>query len=184
MAMPSQPLYGTEVEGERYLTITQTARLVGRSRGSIRRWLQRGDVHGFKDGRGWWNVTVSSLEKYLGVELMPLEPEAEPVSEFTRVVNDHVGCLTAEVMKHPEFDEEERGKVLLDLNELQYRLLSLERDDEPLPEKIAMMEASLREIHRRAPAWVMGRIESIFSDQAFAASMGAAVGAALTAFLK
>lgn len=106
-------------------------------------------------------------------------------SDFASQITYHISRLTVEVMEHPEFDPDNRDTVLLELSFLQDELLRLEvDDDQPLAEKMAMMQASLREIHHHAPRWVMARIQAMFSDQALAASMGAALGAALTAFLK
>lgn len=103
-----------------------------------------------------------------------------PRSAFRDEVTQHIGALTLQIMNHPEFESDRRDSVLVELTALQDHLLSLEEyGDESLPEKMAMMQASLREINHRAPQWVMDRVRAIFSEQAFAAYMGAAVGAAL-----
>lgn len=102
---------------------------------------------------------------------------------FVFQVNYHINSLVAEVMKHPELRPEARDVVLPSLRHLQNQLLSMEYSNEPLTEKVAMMQASLREIHRFAPEWVMARIKAMFAEQAFSAYMGVAFGAALTKLL-
>ncbi|HZA23329.1 MAG TPA: hypothetical protein VFA32_12130, partial [Dehalococcoidia bacterium] len=115
---------------------------------------------------------------------LPIAHAEEPQSEFAIQINYHTARLVTEVIAHPEFAPEARDSVLLELRYLQNLLLDLERtDQEPLPEKIAMLQAHLKEIHRYAPKWVMDRIRAIFSEHAFSASLGAAIGAALTKML-
>lgn len=116
--------------------------------------------------------------------LRQLNSLTDSASEFAIQVSYHISILTTEVMNHPEFEPGARDSVLTRLRAVQNELLSLEINvDEPLAEQIAMVEASLRDIERFAPTWVIDRLRGMFSNPTFSAAIGAVVGASLTRFL-
>ena len=129
----------------------------------------------------WEQGTRSLDEDVLGLLSRLLAVDLIGPTRYVAIVNHHIAELVMAITIRPDFDRRARRKVLAELENVQYELLRLaDSDDRSLAEKVAQMQASLREIHRNAPPWVMDRIRAMFSESTFAGAMGMAIGSALT----
>ena len=129
-----------------------------------------------------WDVESADPGNMTGTASKELHGKATK-SEYAELVVSHLSDVAWVVIGHPDFGES-RDDLLAALRSLQNRLLDIETEDETsLAEQMTMIQADLRGFHKLAPRWLFNRVRAMFSDQAFAASMGAAIGAALTKFL-
>lgn len=147
---------------------------------TVLRWIKQLKISAVRAGREY-RVSEYSVKQFMDGARTTNQDNLTNVSQYAQRVTFHITRLTVEIMEHPEFDKEHRDTTLHVILDLQNQLLDLETSpDEPLIENVSLIQASLREIHSCAPRWVMERIRAMFSDQAFASSMGVALGVALT----
>lgn len=89
------------------LTTTEAAHLCGVSFRTVIRWIERGELHGYRlPGRGDYRVPVGELRRFMGEHGMPVPAEDDGGARRVLVVDDDPGMAAAlnRVLLHDGFE--------------------------------------------------------------------------------
>jgi excisionase family DNA binding protein len=79
---------------ERVYSSSDIAKLCHYNRETVKRWLEKGQLKGYRVGRGHWRVTPQDLAKFLEENGIPFQPQLKSIS---------LGKETKRDVSHQEF---------------------------------------------------------------------------------